>query len=72
MSQHEPRALRLMVAFEAEALIANFGDEAYGVACQRAEEASNAMLATDWRDVALTIARKDHTHQPIASGPWPF
>ena len=29
MSHHEPRALRLMVPFEAEALIANFGGEAY-------------------------------------------
>jgi hypothetical protein len=58
MSHHEPRGLRLMVAFEADALMANFGSEAYAVACQRAEEASSEVLATDWRDVALTIARK--------------
>jgi hypothetical protein len=48
-----------MVGFEAEALIANFGGEAYAVACQRAEEASSERLAMDWRGVALTIARKD-------------
>jgi hypothetical protein len=47
-----------MIAFEAEALMANFGSEAYAVACQRAEEASSELLATDWREVALTIARK--------------
>ena len=76
MSRHEPRALRLMVAFEAEALIARFGGEAYAVACQRAEEASNEMLATDWREVALTIARNDQRAlRPtlaIGSDPWPF
>jgi hypothetical protein len=59
MSQHEPRALRLMVALEADALVANFGGEAYAVACERAEEASSEMLAADWREVALTIARRD-------------
>ena len=76
MSRHKPRALRLMVAFEAEALIARFGGEAYAVACQRAEEASNEMLATDWREVALTIARNDQRAlRPtlaIGSDPWPF
>ncbi len=76
MSHHEPRALRLMVAFEAEALIANFGGEAYAVACQRAEESSSEMLAADWREVVLTIARKDQTAVPptpaVGSDPWPF
>jgi hypothetical protein len=76
MSQDEPRALRLMVGFEAEALIANFGGEAYAVACQRAEEASSAMLATDWHEVALTIAREDRSvvrpSPAIGSDPWPF
>ncbi len=76
MSHHEPRALRLTVAFEAEALIANFGGEAYSVACLRAEEASNEMLAADWREVVLAIARKDQravrpTHT-VGSDPWPF
>jgi hypothetical protein len=76
MSHHEPRALRLMVAFEAEALIVNFGGEAYFVACRRAQEASSEMLATDWREVALTIARKDQKavrpSPAIASDSWPF
>jgi hypothetical protein len=76
MSHQEPRALRLMVAFEAEALIANFGGEAYAVACERAEEASSEMLATDWREVALTIAREDRRvvrpSPAIGSDPWPF
>jgi len=59
MSHHErPRALRLRVSVEAEALTGGFGSEAYGVACQRAGEASSEMLARDWSDVALTIARK--------------
>ena len=76
MSHHEPRALRLMVAFEAEALIARFGGEAYSVACHRAEEASSEALATDWREVALTIARKDQRAvrptPAVVSDPWPF
>ena len=59
MSYHEPRPLRLMVAFEADALIGKFGSEAYAVACWRAEEASSETMAADWREVALTIARKD-------------
>ena len=58
MSYHEPRLLRLMVAFEADVLIANFGGEAYGIARQRAEEASSEMLGRDWSEVARTIARK--------------
>jgi hypothetical protein len=76
MSHHEPRALRLMVSFEADALIANFGGEAHAVACRRAQEASSDMLATDWREVALTIARKDRKAvRPslrIVSDSWPF
>jgi len=59
MSHYErPHALRLRVAFEAEALISHFGGEAYGIACQRAEEASSEMLARDWSEVALAIACK--------------
>ena len=77
MSYHEPRPLRLMVAFEAEALIGKFGSEAYAVACWRAEEASSEMMATDWREVAVTIARqKQKAVRPnptIALGSsWPF
>lgn len=76
MSHHERRALRLMVAFEAEALIANFGGEASAVACQRSEEANSGMLAADWREVRETIARKDQravgATPAVVSDPWPF
>lgn len=76
MSHHEPRALRLMVAIEAEALIGNFGGEAYAVACRRSQEASSEMLAADWREVARTIARKEQkAGRPgvgIVSDSWPF
>jgi hypothetical protein len=66
-----------MVGFEADALIAKFGSEAYAVACWRAEEASSETMATDWREVAVTIARqKQKTARPnpvIALGSsWPF
>jgi hypothetical protein len=76
MCDHEPRAPRLVVAHEAEALIADFGSEAFAVACQRAEEASSETLAADWREVALTISRKDKTISrsgpATSSDPWPF
>jgi hypothetical protein len=74
MSHHEPRALRLMVAFEAEALIANFGGEAYAVACRRSEEASSEALAADWREVGETIARKRaiRPSPAVLSDSWPF
>ena len=77
MSYHEPRPLRLMVGFEANALIAKFGSEAHAVACWRAEEASSEMMATDWREVAVAIARKKQ--KAVRSNPttdlgssWPF
>jgi hypothetical protein len=77
MSYHEPRPLRLIVAFEAEALIAKFGREAHAVACWRAEEASSETMSTDWREVALTIARKEQ--KAVRPSPtselgssWPF
>jgi hypothetical protein len=74
MSYHEPRPLRLMVAFEADALIAKFGSEAYAVACWRAEEASSEIMATDWREVAQTIARKHEkgAHPANLGSSWPF
>jgi hypothetical protein len=77
MSYHEPRPLRLVVAFEAEALIAKFGRDAYAVASWRAEEASSEVMATDWREVALAIARKDQKadRSSLATGlgsNWPF
>jgi hypothetical protein len=58
MPHYEACALRLMVAFEAEALIANFGGEAYSIARRRAEEASSETLGRDWSEVARMIARK--------------
>jgi hypothetical protein len=77
MSYHEPRPLRLMVAFEADALIEKFGSEAYAVACWRAEEASSDAMEADWREVAQTIARKDHngvrpTTTANLGSSWPF
>ena len=77
MSYHEPRPMRLMVGFEADALIAKFGGEAHAVACWRAEEASSEIMATDWREVAVTIARKKqkavrpNTTTDLGSS-WPF
>jgi hypothetical protein len=69
--------VRLMVTLEAEALMANFGSEAYAVACQRAEEARSELLAADWRQIALTIARKDQkADRPSPAtdlgSSWPF
>ena len=59
MSYHQrPHDLRLAIAVEAEALISGFGGEAYAEARRRAEEASSDVLARDWSDVALTVARK--------------
>jgi hypothetical protein len=64
-----PAPLRLMVAFEADALIEKFGSEAYAVACWRAEEASSETMAADWREVARTIARKGQKGAPPALRP---
>jgi hypothetical protein len=69
--------LRLMIASEAEALMTNFGSEAHAVACKRAEEASSEILAADWREVALTIARKDQkavrpSPKTDLGSSWPF
>jgi hypothetical protein len=59
MSYHQrPSDLRLAVAFEAEALISDFGGDAYAEARRRAEQASSDFLARDWSEVALTITRK--------------
>ena len=59
MSYHQgPHDLRLAIAFEAEALISGFGDEAYAEARRRAQEASSDFLARDWSEVALLVARK--------------
>jgi hypothetical protein len=77
MSYQEPRPLRLMVAFEVEALVGKFGSEAYAVACWRAEGASSEMMEADWREVARTIARKDQkgaapSPAPNLGSSWPF
>lgn len=58
MSYHQrPHELRLSTIFTAEALICDFGGDAYDEARRRAEEASNDFLARDWSEVALLIAR---------------
>jgi hypothetical protein len=59
MSYHQPpHELRLTISSEAEALISDFGGEAYAEACRRANEASSDSLARDWTIVAATIAHK--------------
>ena len=59
MSYHQrPHELRLAIAFEAEALISNYGDGAVVEARRRAKEASSDCLARDWSDVALVVNRK--------------
>jgi hypothetical protein len=59
MSYHQrSHELRLAIAPAAEALISDFGGDAYAEACRRAGEASNDTLARDWSAVAATIARR--------------
>jgi hypothetical protein len=59
MPYHQrPHELRLAISSEAQALISDFGGDAYVEACQRAGEASNDSLARDWRVVAAAIARR--------------
>ena len=59
MSYHQrPDELRLAISSEAEALISDFGGDAYPEACRRASEASSDSLARDWSVVAATIARR--------------
>ena len=53
-----PRGVRLGVDFEAKALIASLGAEAYSAACLRAQEASSDEMAQDWAHVAGVIARR--------------
>jgi hypothetical protein len=47
---HRPHELRLAISSEVDALISDFGDQAYAEACRRAEEASNDSLARDRGD----------------------
>src|ERR1700722_89083 len=59
MSYHQrPHELRLAISSEVEALISDFGGEAYVEARRRAKEASSDFLARDWSEVALVITRK--------------
>ena len=59
MSYHQrPHELRLAISSEAEALISDFGGDAYAEACRRASEASSDSLARDWSVVAATVARR--------------
>jgi hypothetical protein len=59
MSYHQrSHELRLAISSETEALIADFGGDAYVQACWRASEASSDSLARDWSIVAATIARR--------------
>ena len=59
MSYHQrPDELRLAISSEAEALISDFGGDAYVEARRRAKEASSDFLARDWSEVALVITRK--------------
>ena len=59
MSYHQrPQELRLAISSEAEALISDFGGDAYAEACRRASEASSDFLARDSSVVAAMIARR--------------
>ncbi len=57
--------VRLAIDFEADALLAMSGREAYWVARRRAEEASNDEIARDWSGVAGLIARKTGKRQSL-------
>jgi hypothetical protein len=66
MSYHQrPHELRLAISSEAEALISDFGGEAYAEACRRASEASSDSLARDWSVVAATIARRSGSRSSV-------
>jgi hypothetical protein len=57
MSYHQrAHEMRLAISPEAEALISDFGGDAYAEARRRAREASNDALARDWSVVAAKIA----------------
>ena len=59
MSKRErPRAVRLGIDLEADALLSMSGVQAYSIALKRAEEASSEEIARDWSVVAATVARK--------------
>jgi hypothetical protein len=64
------RELRLEIGFEAEALMAALGPEAYGAAQQRAQEASSVTMARDWGVVAAAIARRTKDRPPSILPAW--
>ena len=62
MSKRErPRAVRLGIDLEADALLSMSGVQAYSIALKRAEEASSEEMARDWSVVAATVARKSES-----------
>ncbi len=83
MHAQRHRGVRLGVDFEAKALMANLGAEAYSAARLRAEEASSEDMAKDWSHVAGVIARRTRRFPfgrfakggalaAPAGGDWPF
>jgi hypothetical protein len=59
MSYHQrTHELRLAISSETEALISDFGGDAYAEACRRAREASNDSFTRDRSVVEATIARR--------------
>jgi hypothetical protein len=83
MHAQRQRGVRLGVDFEAKALIANLGAEAYSAARLRATEASSEEMAKDWTNVASVIARRtrrfpfgrssiDGAVAAPVGGDWPF
>ena len=58
LNRQRSRGLRLGVGLEAANLFSDLGADAYWIARQRAEEASDEDLAKDWSRVAAAIARK--------------
>jgi hypothetical protein len=63
--RQRPQGLRLEIDRETTALISTLGGEAYGVARQRAEEASSEDMAKGWSVVAAAIARKTGRRQSL-------
>lgn len=66
--RQRPHDLRLAIAFEAEALMSDFGGKAYAYARRRAKEVSSDFLARDWSEVALMIARKMGKRSSLLAG----
>jgi len=68
MSQRQrPQGVRLGVGHEADALLSAWGEKAYAIARQRAEEASSDAMVSDWSEVADLIARRTSERTSILS-----